>query len=207
MWGGTMSVTDGWLVSCCFGLLGTLLPFNPSWFLLSALMPSWSSSWTLRFVFFWHNYSFRSWFYLVRRFTVATRFWIYLLSVVVHGSSPWTLLMVAIERVSTMQLFVLEAIVRLISRKSPQTAPTDDAKKNHQWATQSLHACNYTCTTKREGLTKSTGVVLAKYHPKVKLELFTTLKCQRWGKLCVPWFVRVFEVFIVVEGWHLFLGL
>ena len=25
-----------------------------------------------------------------------------------------------------------------------------------------------------------------KYTPKVKLELFTTLKCQNWDKLCVP---------------------
>ena len=162
-------MTNGRLVSYCSGLLEALLPSDLSWFIFSALMPSWSSSWILRFVFFWHNYSFRSWFCLVRCFTVAMRFWIYLLSGVVRGSSPWTSLMVAIERVSTMQLFVLEAIVRLINRKSPQTAPTDDAKKNHQWATQSLHACNYTCTTKREDLTKSTGVVLAKYPPKVKL--------------------------------------
>ena len=175
MWGGTMSVTNGWLVSCCFGLLGTLLPFSPSWFLLSALMPSWSSSWILRFVFFWHNYSFRSWFCLVRCFTAAMRFWIYLLSGVVRGSSPWTSLMVAIERVSTMQLFVLEAIVRLINRKSPQTAPTDDAKKNHQWATQSSHTRSKTCATKREYLTESTGVVPAKYPPKVKLKIFSQL--------------------------------
>ena len=30
---------------------------------------------------------------------------------------------------------------------------------------------------KREDLTESTGVVLAKYPPKVKLELLTTLEC------------------------------
>ena len=45
--------------------------------------------------------------------------------------------------------------------------------------------------TKREDLTESIDVVLAKYPPKVKLELLTTLECQSWGKLCVPWFIRV----------------
>ena len=40
--------------------------------------------------------------------------------------------------------------------------------------------------TKREDLAESTGVVLAKYPPKVKLELLTILECQNWGKLCIP---------------------
>ena len=44
----------------------------------------------------------------------------------------------------------------------------------------------YLHNTKREDLTKSTGVMPTKYPPKVKLELFTTLECQNWGKLCVP---------------------
>jgi len=37
--------------------------------------------------------------------------------------------------------------------------------KNHQWATQSSHAWNNTCTIIREDLTKSTTVVSAKYPP------------------------------------------
>ena len=32
-------------------------------------------------------------------------------------------------------------------------------------------------TQKKEDLTESTGVVLAEYPPKVKLELLTTLEC------------------------------
>ena len=60
--------------------------------------------------------------------------------------------------------------------------------KNHQWATQSLYTQNDTYTIKREDLTKSIGVVSAKYPQKVKLELFTTLECQNWGELCVPVF-------------------
>ena len=35
--------------------------------------------------------------------------------------------------------------------------------KNHQLATQSLHARNNTCITKKKDLTENTGVVLAKY--------------------------------------------
>ena len=61
-------------------------------------------------------------------------------------------------------------------------------RKNHQWATQSSHTRNNTCTIKREDLTESTSVVLAKYPPKVKLELFKTLECQSWDELCVPVF-------------------
>ena len=43
-----------------------------------------------------------------------------------------------------------------------------------------LHTRNNTYATKREDLTKSTGVVSVKFPPKVKLELFTTLECQSW---------------------------
>ena len=74
----------------------------------------------------------------------------------------------------------------------PQTAPTDDVKKSpvsHAVLTcskQHLH------NTKREDLTKSTSVVPAEYPPKVKLELLTTLECQSWGELCVPYALRVF---------------
>ena len=53
----------------------------------------------------------------------------------------------------------------------------DDAEKSIVSHTDS-HARNNTCKTKREDLTESTGMVLAKYPPKVKLELLTTLKCQ-----------------------------
>ena len=49
----------------------------------------------------------------------------------------------------------------------------------------------YLHNTKREDLTKSTGVVPAKYPSKVKLELLTTLECQSQGQLYVPWLVRV----------------
>ena len=35
---------DGQLTSSCYGLLGALLPSDPSWYHLSALVPSWSSS-------------------------------------------------------------------------------------------------------------------------------------------------------------------
>ena len=74
-----------------------------------------SSSWVLNPVFFWCSYSSRSWFCLVRRFAAPVRVWTCFSRVVVCGSSPWTLLVVAIEQVNTMQLFVWEAIVWLTS--------------------------------------------------------------------------------------------
>ena len=49
--------------------------------------------------------------------------------------------------------------------------------------------------------TETTDVVPAKYPSKVKLgKVSTTLECQSWEKLCVPWFVRDlgFGIFIVV---------
>ena len=59
----------------------------------------------------------------------------------------------------------------------PQTAPTDDAEN----LTSELHnACTLETTPaqqKGEDLTESTGVVPAKYPPKVKLELLSTLEC------------------------------
>ena len=55
-------------------------------------------------------------------------------------------------------------------------------------------ARNNACITKRKDLTESTDVTPAKYPPKVKLELLTTLECQSWGELCVPWLVRVLRL-------------
>ena len=48
--------------------------------------------------------------------------------------------------------------------------------ENQQWATRSTRARNDTCTAQKGNLTKSTGVVSAKYPPKVKLEFLTTLE-------------------------------
>ena len=42
--GGVISVRDGRLTFCRFGLLGALLPSGPSQFRHSTLVPSWSSS-------------------------------------------------------------------------------------------------------------------------------------------------------------------
>ena len=50
--------------------------------------------------------------------------------------------------------------------------------ENQQWATRSTRARNDTDTTQKErDLAESTGVVPAKYPPKVKLKLLTTLEC------------------------------
>ena len=59
----------------------------------------------------------------------------------------------------------------------PQTAPTDDVEKSTVSHTVLTYSKKYLYNTKREDLTESTDVVLAKYPLKVKLELLTTLEC------------------------------
>ena len=113
MYGSALSATDGRLVSCRFYLLGALLPSSPSWSLLLALVPSCSSPRLLGPTFLWCSCSSRSWFCLVRRSTTAVRVCTYLSRAVVHGSSL-LLLLVAIERVSTIQLFVWEVVIWLL---------------------------------------------------------------------------------------------
>ena len=87
--------------------------------------------------------------------------------------------MVAIDQVSTMQLFVREvlAVTYDITYKFPQMAPTDDARKSTVSYTVNMCSQWHLHNTKRMGLTESTGVVLAKYPLNVKLELLTTLEC------------------------------
>ena len=53
----------------------------------------------------------------------------------------------------------------------------DDAGKSTVSYTANTQSQRHLHNTKREGLTESTGVVLAEYPPKVKLELLTTLEC------------------------------
>ena len=69
--------------------------------------------------------------------------------------------------------------------------PTNDAKKSTVSHTVLTYSKQYLHNTKREDLTKSTSMVPAEYPLKVKLEIFITLECQSWGKLYVPWLVRV----------------
>ena len=102
--GGAVSMRDGRLKFYCFGLLGALLPSGLSCSPRSGLS-SWFSSWTLCPMSIWCNCSSKSWFCFVRHSTAVMRVWTCLSNVVDRGgSSPWTLLMVAIEWVSTMQL-------------------------------------------------------------------------------------------------------
>ena len=177
--GGVISVRDGRLTYCHSGLLGALLPFSPSWSRCSALVPSWSSS-RIPCPAFWRSYSSKTQFCLVRHSTATIRVCTCLSRAVGRGSSSWTLLVVAIDRVSTMQLFVREAFA-MNYKSTTKPIPTNGAnwwcRKSHQWATRFLHTQNSTYTIKREDLTKSTSVVPAKYPPKVKLELLTTLEC------------------------------
>ena len=114
IYGGAVSAIDGRLVSCHSCLLGALLPSGPFWFLLLALVPFYSSPWVSGPAFLWRSCSSRSWFCLVRHSTTATSVWTCLSRAIVPGSSSWLLLLVAIKWVSTIQLFVLEAVIRLL---------------------------------------------------------------------------------------------
>ena len=88
-----------------------------------------------------------------------------------------TLLVVAIKRVSTMQLLCPGGDKSgLNSHRSPQTVPTDDAvnltseKHDPNAQMSQLHK-----RRKQKDLAEGTGVVPAKYPPKVKLEIFSQL--------------------------------
>ena len=68
-----------------------------------------------------------------------------------RSSSSWTLLVVAIDRVSTMQLFVKEALAMTynttyVFHKQRQLMMLE----NQQWATRSTRARNDTCITQKE---------------------------------------------------------
>ena len=54
----------------------------------------------------------------------------------------------------------------------------DDAEKSTVSHTVLTYSKQHMYNTKREDLEESTGVVPAKYPPKVKLKLLTTLECQ-----------------------------
>ena len=87
------------------------------------------------------------------------------------------LLVVAIERMSTMQLLCLRGDKSgLNSHRFPQTAPTDDAvnltSEKHDPYAQISHLHK---RRKQKDLAEGTGVVPAKYPPKFKLEIFSQL--------------------------------
>ena len=177
MCGGDVSATDGRLVSCHSCLLGALLPSGPSWSLLLALVSSCSSSWLLGPASLWRSYSSRSWFCLVRCSTTAARVCTCISMAVVLGSFL-LLLLVAIERVSTIQLFVWELMLLLL-------LPTDGA---NWWCWKSpvsytVFTCSRQnlCNKEEENLIESTSVVPAKYPPKVKLENLQNFRVPELG--------------------------
>jgi len=178
MCGGVVYVVDGWLVSCSSCLFKALLPSSPSWSLFSTLVPSCSSLWLLGPASLWHSYSSKLWFCLVRRFTIATKVCTYLSRAVVRGSSL-LLLLVAIERVSTIQLFCLGVGV------TAYPFPTDGA---NWWCWKS--SINYTVLTcsrqnlrnkEEENLTESTSLEPTKYPSNVKLENVHNPKVPKLG--------------------------
>ena len=176
MGGRVVSMREGMLKFRCSGLLGSLLPSGLLGPLCSELSP-WFSTWTLCPVSLYRSCSSRLWFCFVRRSTAAAKVWTCLSSAVdLGGSSSWTLLVVAIECVSTMQLLCLGGDNGL----NCQDLPTDGANwwghKSHQWEARSLCLKSHLHKRrKQEHLAEGTGVEPAKYPPKVKLEIFSQL--------------------------------
>ena len=127
---------DGW---CLVALV-----YSRHCCLLVPLVPSYSSPQLLGPTFLWRSCSSKSWFCLLRHSTAATRVYTCLSRTVTCDS---LLLLVAIKRVSTIQLFVWEVVIWLVFSLSPKTTPIDDVK-NHQWAAQSSWALDKTCETK-----------------------------------------------------------
>ena len=70
----------------------------------------------------------------------------------------------------------------------PQMTPTDDGKKRITSKSHGPHVLETIPAQHKKRRPKSIDVVQAKYPMNVKLELLTTLKCQSWGELCVPFF-------------------
>ena len=101
-------------------------------------------------------------------------------SAVVGSSSPWMSLVVAIERVRTMQPFCLrdEATSDYFLLRFPQTAPTDEAEKFTNESHDAFALERKPTQYKEKNLSKGTGVVPAKYPPKVNSKsILTTLEC------------------------------
>ena len=101
--GGVASMRDGMHTFRRSNRLGALLPSGPSWSRRSALESPRSSAILLSA--FRCSYSSKTWFCLVKCSTAAVRTCTCFSRAVGCGSSSGTLLMVAIDRVSTMQLF------------------------------------------------------------------------------------------------------
>ena len=149
--GGVISVRDGRLTYCHSGLLGALLPFSPSWSRCSALVPSWSSS-RIPCPAFWRSYSSKTQFCLVRHSTATIRVCTCLSRAVGRGSSSWTLLVVAIDRVSTMQLFVWEAFVMTYNSTTKRSHRRRQLMMPKKWAIRFQHACHQTCPIQKKTL-------------------------------------------------------
>lgn len=176
--GGVASMRDGRLIFCHSSLLGVLLPSSPSRSRRSALVSS-RSSFGISCLDFRRSCFSKTWFCFVRHSMAAVKIYTCFSRAVDRGSSFWTLLVVAIDQVSTMQLFCQGSISCDLRHylRFPQTAPTDDTRKST--VSYMVNTCLqwHLHNTKRMDLTKSIGVVSAKYPPKVKLKLLISLGC------------------------------
>ena len=168
-------------------------------------------------MFFWRSCSSKSWFCLVRCSTAAVRVWTCLSKAVGHGSLAWLLVVIAIEQVSTMQLFVWEAIWLISRSSSPQTAQTNDVEKSPVSHTTFACSKQYPHNKKRRSNREhlcgadqipSEGQVRTSHNSKVSelgwimrtlvYEDFRVFNSSR-GLTSIPWFRSSFLVGILMN--------
>ena len=129
--GGIISMRNGRLIFCHSNLLRALLPFDPSQSRRSTLVSSRSSS-GISCPVFRRSCSSKTLFCLVKRSMTVVRICTCLSRAVGHGSSSWTLLVVAIDRMSTMQLFVKEALCCANSTPGLKSITVNKRKLNNK---------------------------------------------------------------------------
>ena len=85
-------------------------------------------------------------------------------------------------KIGPLRELVIKSLDQLKTGKGPATVKTDDTEKitSKPYIPRTIEIAP--AQQREEDLTESTGVVLAKYPPKVKLEPFSQLQSAREGK-------------------------
>ena len=105
------------------------------------------------------------------------------------------LLMVAIDRVSTMQLFCRGSISCGLWHYSrlcfPQTTPTDDTKKSTMSYMANTRSQQHLHNTKKRGPNREHWCGAGRIPSKDQVRTSHNSRVLERGKLCIPWLVRV----------------
>ena len=136
--------------------------------------------------------SSKIWFYLVKRSTAVTRVYTCLSRADGRDSSLWMLLVVAIDRVSTMQLFVWEALTMTYKFSQPshrwhQLMMLKKSPMSHKY----LRIQNSTYTTQKRRPCREHRCGVSQVPSEGQVRTSYNSRVLEMGELCVPWLVRV----------------